>query len=73
MYDRVSLASLLGELGFVDVRVCQAHESRIDSFDDYQLDRDGERVRKPDSLFVEAVKPSGEAIDSKVDRQRRAA
>ena len=57
MYDRISLASLLQEVGFMDIKVCQAHESRIESFDDYQLDREGELVRKPDSLFMEAVKP----------------
>ncbi|MGF1500164.1 MAG: glycosyltransferase [Elainellaceae cyanobacterium] len=56
MYDRYSLSALLNKTGFVDVRVCQARESRIPDFENYHLDLlpDG-RVRKPDSLFVEAI------------------
>lgn len=56
MYDRVSLAALLVEHQFIDARVCRAEESRIDGFDGFQLDRDGEQIRKPDSLFMEATK-----------------
>jgi predicted SAM-dependent methyltransferase len=56
MYDRVSLSNLLKEIGLNHPRVCQADESRIDRFDSYELDRDGQRIRKPDSLFMEAVK-----------------
>ena len=54
MYDRVSLRQLLESAGFDDVRVCDATDSGIDRYADYQLDHDGQRVRKPDSLFVEA-------------------
>jgi hypothetical protein len=57
MYDRISLAALLEEVGFADARVCGAGESRITGFDSYQLDRDETQVaRKPDSLYLEAVK-----------------
>ncbi|TYQ25777.1 class I SAM-dependent methyltransferase [Pseudanabaena sp. UWO310] len=57
MYDRFSLAILLEECGFVNIRVCQAHESRIPDFNSYGLDVIDGKVRKPDSLFIEACKP----------------
>jgi hypothetical protein len=57
MYDRFSLRRLLEQCGFVGVSRCTAHESRIPHFAQYQLDSDGERVRKPDSLFMEGLKP----------------
>jgi len=57
MYDRLSLDRLLKTAGFTQVRVCQATESGIEDFARYQLDADVDgRVRKPDSLFVEATK-----------------
>ncbi|MDX2212961.1 MAG: glycosyltransferase [Oculatellaceae cyanobacterium bins.114] len=56
MYDRYSLSSLLAKAGFTDVRVCKPNESNIPNFDDYRLDVEPSgRVRKPDSLFVEAI------------------
>ncbi len=57
MYDRFSLGRLLEQVGFVNVRVCQADESRIPGFNHYQLDVVEGRVRRPDSLFMEAMKP----------------
>ncbi|EAZ88809.1 glycosyltransferase, partial [Crocosphaera chwakensis] len=56
MYDRYSLERILRKTGFTDVKVCQANESRIPEFERFSLDvqLDG-RIRKPDSLFVEAV------------------
>lgn len=57
MYDRVSLRRLLEESGFVEVTVCRANESRIPDFDRYALDMIGNEIRKPDSLFMEAIKP----------------
>jgi predicted SAM-dependent methyltransferase len=56
MYDRFSLARLLEECGFVDIKICQAHESRIPDFNSYDLDIIDGKVRKPDSLFIEASK-----------------
>jgi len=57
MYDRFSLRQLLEQAGFEQVRVCTAFESQISSFASYDLDMVEGRVRKPDSLFMEAVKP----------------
>ncbi|MGK7940288.1 MAG: glycosyltransferase [Crocosphaera sp.] len=56
MYDRYSLQRLLTKTGFTDFKVCEANESRIPDFDTFGLDiqPDG-KVRKPDSLFVEAL------------------
>jgi SAM-dependent methyltransferase len=57
MYDRYSLQRLMESSGFVNVRICQADESQIPYFNKYGLDILSENVRKPDSLFVEALKP----------------
>jgi SAM-dependent methyltransferase len=58
MYDRFSLAQLLQKTGFIEAKRCAANESRIPDFNSYLLDilEDGS-VRKPDSLFMEAIKP----------------
>ena len=56
MYDRYSLRRLLERVGFVDVRVCRADESRIPDFNSYNLDMIENKVRKPDSLFMEGIK-----------------
>lgn len=59
MYDAFSLGRLLARAGFVDARVCAATESGIAGFAAYHLDVDeGGRVRKPDSLFMEARRPA---------------
>jgi predicted SAM-dependent methyltransferase len=58
MYDRVSLGALLEELGFLETTVCAPRESRIADFGRFQLDVVDGRVRKPDSLFIESVKPA---------------
>ncbi|MBN8560362.1 MAG: methyltransferase domain-containing protein [Leptolyngbya sp. UWPOB_LEPTO1] len=57
MYDRHSLKKLLQEVGFEEVKVCRADESGIPNFNDYELDLYHGRMRKPDSLFIEAVRP----------------
>jgi predicted SAM-dependent methyltransferase len=57
MYDRVSLRHLLQRIGLTDISVCSAHESRISGFSHYNLDVCAGRIRKPDSLFVEAMRP----------------
>ena len=61
MYDRVSLDHLLQRLGFANFAVQRADESRIERFAEFQLDECDGRVRKPDSLFVEAVRPADAA------------
>ncbi|NJO20530.1 MAG: methyltransferase domain-containing protein [Spirulinaceae cyanobacterium RM2_2_10] len=57
MYDRHSLGILLQKAGFRDIKVCTAFDSRMADFGQYCLDTtpDG-RVRKADSLFMEASK-----------------
>ena len=57
MYDRYSLTRLLEQVGFADVRICEASESRIPAFDSYSLDSINNVIRKPDSLFIEGSKP----------------
>lgn len=57
MYDRFSLRRMLEKNGFVEVRVCQATESRIANFNSYSLDVVNGKIRKPDSLFMEGIKP----------------
>lgn len=57
MYDRFSLRALCQTAGFVDFRVCQADESQIQGFADFELDTVKGQVRKPDSIFVECEKP----------------
>jgi SAM-dependent methyltransferase len=58
MYDRVSLADLLGEARFADVATSDATGSRIPGFAVACLDADDRgRPRKPDSLYVEGVRP----------------
>jgi predicted SAM-dependent methyltransferase len=56
MYDRFSLRQLLEQSGFCEVRTCSAFESRIAGFASYGLDVVEGKVRKPDSLFMEAAK-----------------
>jgi hypothetical protein len=59
MYDRVSMKLLLESSHFENVSVCCHNESAIDSFSSYGLDTDQcGNARKPDSLFVEAIKCS---------------
>jgi predicted SAM-dependent methyltransferase len=57
MYDRYSLSRLLTQSGFTNIRVCQANESAIPNFNTYELDAYQGKIRKPDSLFIEATKP----------------
>lgn len=57
MYDRFSLRRLMVEAGFVDIRQCAADESRIEGFNEYALDVQNGRVRKPDSIFMEGSRP----------------
>jgi predicted SAM-dependent methyltransferase len=62
MYDRFSLQRLLHKAGFSDIQVCLADASSIPDFNSYNLDIMDGKVRKPDSLFMEAIKPSEVAI-----------
>jgi predicted SAM-dependent methyltransferase len=56
MYDRYSLTELLKKVGFKDVKVVKADESSVKDWNVFQLDMSNGKIRKPDSLFIEAVK-----------------
>ena len=57
MYDRYSLRALLTKNGFNDVNIKDAFSSSIPNWQEYaSLDVENGEVRKPDSLFMEAVK-----------------
>ena len=57
MYDRFSLPALLESVGFEDAQPTRAEASRIPGWEAFKsLDLENGRVRKPDSLFVEAIK-----------------
>ena len=56
MYDRYSLSCLLQDVGFKEIKICNGFESEITNWDSYQLDVINGKIRKPDSLFIEAKK-----------------
>jgi predicted SAM-dependent methyltransferase len=57
MYDEVSLNILLKNIGFTSIKVQNGHTSYFSEWSNYSsLDLDGEKLRKPDSLIVEAIK-----------------
>lgn len=64
MYDRYSLARLLGRAGFVDPRPQAAGTSQIPNWASFHLDTlpDGQ-VIKPDLLFMEAIRPGVDIHD----------
>lgn len=58
MYDRYSLTLLLEQCGFAEIRITTAHESRIPNWSDFHLDTEPDgTVYKPDSLYIEGIKP----------------
>lgn len=57
MYDRCRLGRLLESHGFEEIAVKGTDESRIPGFKAYELDAADGRPRKPDSLYMEAVRP----------------
>ena len=57
MYDEYSLKALLKDVGFTKVRRKSAFDSDIKGWDKFAtLDVEKGEIRKPDSLFMEAVK-----------------
>ncbi len=59
MYDRYSLGELLRQVGFASPRQLRADESQIPNWNFYGLDLEpAGTVYKPDSLFMEAIKPT---------------
>jgi predicted SAM-dependent methyltransferase len=58
MYDRLSLGELLKSVGFESPLVQSAARSLVNDWPGYRLDTDENgKVRKPDSLFMEAIRP----------------
>ncbi len=58
MYDPYSLQNLLENIGFVQVQKTTADKSLINQWEKYNsLDIENGYTRKPDSLFMEAIKP----------------
>ncbi|KPQ33608.1 MAG: Methyltransferase domain [Phormidesmis priestleyi Ana] len=59
MYDRYSLAQLLQQNGFEKIQQRPAHESAILHWSSFNLDTEPNgSVYKPDSLYMEAIKPA---------------
>ncbi len=56
MYDRVSLRALTQACGLIDFTLRSAEDSDYPNFDQFQLDRIGSQIRKPDSIFCECRK-----------------
>lgn len=56
MYDRYSLTKLLSKTGFHTIKVVTAFESNILNWNRYELDSSNGKIRKPDSIFIEAIK-----------------
>jgi predicted SAM-dependent methyltransferase len=56
MYDRHSLSMLLQQYGFKKIEVKTAYDSQIPEFSKFNLDVVEGEIRKPDSLFIEAIK-----------------
>ena len=58
MYDRFSLKQLLTQIGFRTISIKSANESDITGWADFFLDFTQTGIpRKPDSLYLEAIKP----------------
>lgn len=59
MYDRFSLQRLLKQCGFVDVLQRTATESYVPNWSSFNLDTEPDgSIYKPDSIFMEGIKPS---------------
>lgn len=56
MYDRYSLSELMKKYKFTDIKVVKYNESAIPNWSSFGLDEVDGKVRKPDSLFMEARK-----------------
>lgn len=56
MYDSFSLKRLLTEVGFSQIQVMSAFDSKIPEWNKFELESKNGIVYKPDSLFMEAIK-----------------
>lgn len=57
MYDTYSLGELLSAVGFDSVVSCEPHASRIRDFSKFELDVADGAVIKPNSVFMEGIRP----------------
>lgn len=65
MYDSFSLSDALARVGFSAMQARGATESLIADWPSFQLDADASGLtRKPDSLFMEAIKPAATGVAS---------
>jgi SAM-dependent methyltransferase len=72
MYDRFSLRELFTEAGFENFQVQTAEASEIDDFVNFELDSSNGEIRKPDSIFVEAVKKNASAPAVRLQNKKAA-
>ena len=56
MYDQYSLTKMLHCLSFTEIKKTTGFESRILDWNNFDLDVLENKIRKPDSLFIEAIK-----------------
>jgi len=62
MYDRISLARVMESHGFAQPTAVAADGGRIPRWGEFHLDGDASGIpHKPDSLFMEAVKPEAQS------------
>ncbi len=59
MYDRISIKELLQKIGFIKCTIQSHLSSFIPNWQDFNLDNSNQgEPKKPDSLYIEAVKPN---------------
>jgi SAM-dependent methyltransferase len=59
MYDRYSLSVLLNKIGLENVKQCSATDSYIPNWESWNLDTEPDgSIYKPDSLYMEGIKPA---------------
>jgi hypothetical protein len=56
MYDIYSLGNLLKDVGFKNIEKMDFNKSKIADWHSFTLDEVNNKIRKPDSLFVEGIK-----------------
>lgn len=59
MYDRILIKDILQDIGFSNITVQSHSQSIIPNWKEYGLDStNSDTARKPDSLYIEAIKPA---------------
>jgi predicted SAM-dependent methyltransferase len=56
-FDGYSLKKLIESTGFKNFEICTSANSTIPNFSDFNLDSKNSFTKKPDSIFIEAIKP----------------